>query len=474
MRMKTGKFVRDFLMMLFSNGIVLLASIYSGLLVPKILGLTHYGLYKLFLLYLGYTALLHFGFVDGVLLFHSGKDYKQLSKEQFRTDVRFYIGTQVAVALIVFVVAVLYMEREYRDIFILLGIDLVLVNLTTYYQCISQGILRFKELSVRKVLQAVLKTLCVLVLCFVKWYAPGYVITANLYICSIIAIDGILLLWYVFSYRELTFGKAQRLREALPRLKGYYRLGISLTIAYQVANLILNFDRQFVSMFFVTEVFAAYSFAYTLVGLVTTVTEAFAMVLFPNLKRKNEQDMIALFSDAMALVSVVVSAFLLCFYPLKAFILWFLPDYVLSVSYLRVIFPSILFTGCINTILFSYYKAMNKSHVYFVVSCEILVLSFLLNVTALKLFATPESISFASMIALLCWYLLGERFFIKNYGIAWKKNLLYLLIMVFAYYFETFLISDEAMGMLFYAVVYGGCTAAFYRETIKKRLTRKH
>lgn len=472
MKLKLGKFTGDFLMVLFSNGIILLASICSGLLVPKLLGLTQYGLYKLFLLYLGYTALLHFGFVDGVLLVHSGKDYDALPKEQFRTDIRFYTATQMVASLAVIAVAFVYMGTAYRAVFILLGIDSFLVNLTTYYQCISQGTLRFKELSARKVLQAALKTLYVVLLCFAKHLVPSYTVTANHYIISLIAIDGILLLWYVITYRELTFGTGEALKKAIPRFKDYYCFGISLTIAYQVANLILNFDRQFVSMFFTTEIFASYSFAYTLIGLVTTVTGAFAMVLFPNLKRKTEQEIMLLFSDAMSLVSIAVALFLLCDYPLNRFILWFLPDYADSILYLKVIFPSILFSGCINTILFSYYKALNKSHVYFVVSCEILVLSLVLNTAALKLYGTPEAISYASILVLLCWYLLGERYFIKHYDIAWKKNVLYLLLMVSAYYFASFFVHNGILGMLLYAGAYAGVTAVFYGKTIQKRLSQ--
>ncbi|CAM3223398.1 hypothetical protein [Lentilactobacillus buchneri] len=70
--------VKNLIMVLLSNTLILLSSIVVGLIIPKILGVTNYGYYKIFTLYAGYTSLLHFGFLDGILLKHGDKDFNEL------------------------------------------------------------------------------------------------------------------------------------------------------------------------------------------------------------------------------------------------------------------------------------------------------------------------------------------------------------------------------------------------------------
>ena len=58
----------------FSNIVVLIGGIVTGFLVPLVLGVNEYGYFKIYTLYLTYTSLLHFGFVDGLLLINAGKN----------------------------------------------------------------------------------------------------------------------------------------------------------------------------------------------------------------------------------------------------------------------------------------------------------------------------------------------------------------------------------------------------------------
>ncbi len=160
--MKTSKFTRDFLMVLASNTLVLLSSIFTGLVIPKLMGVTDYGYYKLFMLYLGYTAPFHFGYVDGVLLIHGGKEYQSLDKARSRLETVFFIRLQAALSALFLLAAVIMLNGHYRFLFVVLSIDAGIVNVTAYYQSLSQATMRFKELSIRKVIQSAAKIMIVL------------------------------------------------------------------------------------------------------------------------------------------------------------------------------------------------------------------------------------------------------------------------------------------------------------------------
>ena len=99
MNLINRKFIKDLFSVGFSNVVVLLGSIVTGFVVPKVLGVTEYGIYKVFTLYLGYIALLHLGFVDGILLKYAGVEYKELDKKLFKMFTRFFVLFQLAVGI---------------------------------------------------------------------------------------------------------------------------------------------------------------------------------------------------------------------------------------------------------------------------------------------------------------------------------------------------------------------------------------
>lgn len=91
----------------------------------------------------------------------------------------------------------------------MIGIDTITTNLTSYYQYVSQCTLRFKELSIRKVYQAGLKIAFTLI--FFVLFQRGKIeaLSARVYIECLVFIDVVLLIWYVVTYKDITFGKAE-------------------------------------------------------------------------------------------------------------------------------------------------------------------------------------------------------------------------------------------------------------------------
>lgn len=470
MKLTKNKTVKDFGMVLVSNILVLFSSILTGLVIPKLLGVANYGYYKIFTLYLGYTALLHFGFVDGILLFHAGEDYSKINVLKFRRDTRFFGKTQIIVSIIIIIVSAIVFEGIYKFMFIMIGVDTIATNMTSYYQYVSQCTMRFKELSIRKVYQAALRILMTVTFFLFHWVGVIGNLSAYIYIFCLVAIDILLLIWYVVTYREITFGTAEKLRNNFNEIIGYYKRGIVLTIAFQVANLIFNLDRQFVSILYNTETYALYSFAYSLISMATTVIGAVSLVLFPNLKRRSRATISDDFSKGMAAIAILVFAAHIGYYPLCGFIKWFLPDYVQSLVYLKIIFPGLAISSCISVIIFTYYKLLDKNIIYFIISCFVLLISALLNWMAYVLFETPEAISWASVVTLLIWYIMSELYFIKDYHVKWKKNFIYILLVSVGFYGTAFLVENNIIGIVLYTIIFAAITILFYKQLIVESL----
>ena len=468
--MRNRTFLRNLFVVGIGNVFVLMASILVGLVVPKLMGVTNYGYYQIFTLYMTYTALLHVGFIDGILLVHGGESYEELNKPQFRFNTQFFWFFQAVISLCVIIAAVLFMDGIYRFLFIMVGIDTLVVNITKYYQFVSQCTMRFKEWSLRKVIQAALKIAVVLI--FLILNRMGYVdiLTCRMFTSSIVLIDTLLLCWYVYTYREISFGNTLSFRSNWKSVLIYFKCGIALTIAFEISSLIFSLDRQFVSVLFDTDTYGIYSFAYRLISMVTTIVGAVSTVLFPSLKRKSKEQVLDSFDSNMALLSIVVFFALIGYYPLCRFVEFYLSEYSQALIYVRILYPGIALTSCISAIIFNYYKVLDKNLLYFGICCGVLAFAAVSNYLLYLVMRTPESFSIASIISLFVWYVSAESYLVKKYSVKWIKNLLYIIILMAAFYICTAKITDTIFGMMVYGIVFIIITLCFYRELFNKSI----
>ena len=63
-----------------AQGISLVMGVIQSLLVPKLLGVTQYGYWQLFIFYIGYVGFFHLGLNDGVYLINGGKSRDEIDK----------------------------------------------------------------------------------------------------------------------------------------------------------------------------------------------------------------------------------------------------------------------------------------------------------------------------------------------------------------------------------------------------------
>lgn len=467
-----NNFLKNTVSVALSNGIVLLSSIISGFVIPRILGVTEYGYYQTYALYLSYTALLHFGFVDGVLLKYAGLEYNKIDKKRFNTNTRFYFLMQIVVFLILLSGSVLLKDLFAKRMLVFISFDSLFINITSYYQYVSQGTMRFKELSIRKVLQASFKVILVLVLFIV--HKMNYIdnITSSYYIAGICVIDLLLMLWYMITYREISFGTGYGLSSSIKEFRELFYKGIIMTLAYQTAHLVFSLDKQFVVKLYDTDTYSIYAFAYSLIYMVTVVVNAVSLVLFPNMKQKKNEENIKAFDELLSLITIIVFAALSGFFLMKYVLAIVVPKYEYSLVYVRIVFPGLAISCAITIIVFNYYKVFNKISIYFLIGLFVLALGALFNWIAYRLFDTPEAISIASIVTLFVWLLLSQVYFIKKFGTSPIKNTLYILLLSLSFWLCTTPIINNLIGMLIYIISFGCVTYIMHRTTITKYLRK--
>lgn len=464
--LSTKKTIGDILKVAGSNLFNLLSGVLVGFLLPKILGVTDYGYYKTFTLYAGYIGLFHFGIVDGIILKFGGKDYEELEKTSFRFYSRFLIFLELAVSALITAAAAVFCSGDVRFILIWLAVDLVTSNLISYYQSIAQITNTFSKLSLGIVIQSALTCVLILVL-WAVYLVNGNLLSYKVYVEIFCLIKLVLCLWYVFIYREITFGPSVKEPGQADQIKHFMAIGIPLLVSNLTQNLILNIDRQFVNVLFDTDTYAIYAFAYNMLGLITTATAAIATVLYPSLKRLEEDKLKDNYSSLVEYILMIVFACILVYFPLCAFVKWFLPKYTESLVIFRIILPGLAFSSPVTIIMHNYYKVMGKSTLFFIKSAAILGLSCVANVIAYRLFGTTVSISVASILVMIVWYIVCGSTFRKVYGVKMTGNLIYIFIMCSAFYLCSGLLKPAA-GFAVYLAVFAALSLVLFRDTFKQ------
>lgn len=455
---------------LFGRIVTLFSGLVTGFIVPKILGVTDYGYFKIYSLYMVYTALLHFGFIDGILLKFAGKDYATLNKKQMRTFTQFFLAFQFGISLLICSLGLFFDDINYKFIVIALGINMYLNNMTTYYQFISQATQRFKEYSFRSVLAAILKTMLVaLILIFNKESTVSFM----LYALMLSGIDAILLVWYIYTYRDITFGKHEKFKECRSEIVQLFKKGILLTFAYQISHLAFALDRQFVSLLFSTATYGIYSFAYSIINLFSQLISSISTVLFPVLKKGKKDTALQYYTSALAIISLISGAALSGYFVLKVFVEWYLPDYFGAIEYLRIIMPSLMLTSGISVVMFTYYKIVEKNDIYFGCGCFALILGCIMNLVAYHIFKTPQAISWASIFTILCWYYVTGLYFTKNQRKRYALIFFYIVIIETIFYVFSALQISWWKGMIGYLVIYFGISIFYIKIFNTKQGVKK-
>lgn len=457
----------DIIKVTLSNFATIISSVLVGFILPKILGVTDFGLFKTFTLYITYTGLLSFGFIEGVYLKYGGYSLEELDEKKFRFYSKVVVISQLLFSVICSVITYNLFSAEYRLIALFVSMYIFCGNINTYYVYISQITKRFDELSFRNVLRAIMITAVIMILYFLKEYGH-FNVSYYHYTVVFMLIYLILDIWYMVTYRNITFGKAKYKQN---ELKSLTLLGLPLLFSNLVSTLLLTVDRQFVNITFDTDTYAVYAFAYNLLSLVTTATSAISTVIYPNLRKVKHSEYKKKYEFYSKAVISFVALSLCIYFPLGIIINWFLPKYHDSIMIFRIIFPGLILSTATQVVMNNFYKVMEKNVSFFVKSVVAIILSIVLDCMAYYIWGTTVSISAVSIISMLVWYLISEISLAKILKVKMLVNFIYIIAVSIEFYLITEL-DNYYLGFIMYIIAFLITTAIIYKKEISKWLRK--
>lgn len=462
------KLLRNIINVSLSNILSLFSGVLVGFLVPKMLSMEGYANYKIYTLYLTYLPILSLGFCDGLYLKYSGLDKKELDKSIIHAYLKKYYIQLGILCGIACLLVIFWVPVDYKMISICLAIAILTSQITCVHQNISLLTSSFNEYSVRVITNAILRIILVLSL-FSMYKLCNNEIPYQLFIGGIILIDFILMIWYIYTYRDINFFNKKR-NISIENSEKYSHLlliGFPLLISNMAGSIFMGLDRQFVSFLFEKEQYAIYAFAYNLLTLITTLTSAVSVVLFPSLRKITNIDISASLNKLLPLFNVAIAGGLIVYFPLCWFIPVFLPKYFGSLEILRIILPGLILSSSVSVILINFYKLENKIVVYFWITIISIIISILSNYIAFKVFHTYLAISWASILSILVWYLCTMLYFKHLYNFKLAKNVIYISLIGLFFYIVTGFIQNIILAGLIYFGIYSIITILFNYTTLR-------
>ena len=263
--------------------ISLIVSFVIGFIVPKFIDEYQYAYWQTYILYVGYVGVLHFGLLNGIVLRYSQYDYDQLDKERIRSQFKILLGSTSVMALAAILVGSLLAGGISRTTVIFVAIGIVTKNLVTYNSYSFQITNRIDKYAILTIVQRVSYGLIALVLLLLR------INRFEFYCIAELSGDIIGIILSKFFNKGMYFGKSLPLHEAFKEWKINVSSGIILMLANWSAMLLVGFAKMIVQWHWDELTFGKVSFSFSLSNLFLTFITAVSVVLFPQLKR-TEQD----------------------------------------------------------------------------------------------------------------------------------------------------------------------------------------
>ena len=334
-----------------SNLILLLSGVLASFVVPNILSVNDYGLFRTFTLYAGYVNFFQIGFASGIYLLYGDKCLDELDSQKFRLFSRFFGFIEIFISLSLFSVSFFISDITTRSILAFISIYSLCSNINTYFQLLSQVTLRLGEYSRRFILQALLKIAVVGIFWLFQIFGLTSLISFEAYTLAYVLIFAVLMIMYVFTYRNLIFGKAARLRDCKKDILEIFKFGLPLLICDAIINFSTSSVPQAIQLLFPKEQFAYYSFCSSVMSLVNTALTACATAMFPILKRLSKEKLDKFYPVAGAAMCIAASFLLVAYFPAVYIIQHWITKYVPSITILTPLMPNDLISSCLSVVL---------------------------------------------------------------------------------------------------------------------------
>ncbi len=375
------KFLFNLKSAFIAQGISLITSFAISLLLPRILSVSGYGYWQLFLFYSSYIGIFYFGLCEGIYLENGGKTWETIDKSEIATKIYLGFFMQVVIACCIVAYVLFSGDTEGRS-FVLLSVAGMVVLSNTYgflgtlFQALNETSLYSQATAVSRILFLVpLLGLMVLHCTDYRMYTVGY-LAAQGVACAISV-------WYA---RGILRAKLMPVRDVLISSIRSCKVGIPLLISSYSSMIILGSIRWVCDARFGIEAFSTLSLGFTMANFFMLFVNQVSMVLFPALCTVGVHKARELLNPLLWGLTCTLPLIFLAYCPLALLIEVWLPSYVPSLEFLPFIIVLCVFNSMMDIAGTSFLKALRMERLLLVVNVCAAGLSLLASCAGAWLF----------------------------------------------------------------------------------------
>lgn len=459
-KITTKKLAKNVLLSIVAQIISLAVSFVMGLIVPKFIDEYHYAYWQLYILYVGYVGILHFGLLDGLMLRYGAYDYDELDKKCVRSQFLCLIAITSLSAVILAVAAAAVMDGAERIIFILVACGVVIKNLTTYNAHIFQLTNRINQYVFVTIAQRITYGVFVVVLliCGVRefyWFC----------IADLCGEAAGIAIGVVFNKGSLYFGTVSSPRKMFSEFRQNVSSGMILLLANWSALLLIGSARMIIEWRWGELVFGQVAFAFSLTNIFLTFVTAVGIVLFPSLKRLQQEELPQIYEKIRSGISPVLFFALLLYFPGSVLVRMWLPAYTDSLQYLAILLPIIIFSSKVNLLTNNYLKVYRKERSMLVVNVVSVAVGVAMFALCAYVFDALNALLVCTVLAVMFNSVLSEIVVMRVIGVRIVKEFLYEGALTVGFILSARLLGT-GWGCLAYFVLFAGYCILHYREIV--------
>lgn len=465
MQKKSKNFIANILYAFGSQAISLFISILTSLFLPKILGLTEYSYFQLFLFYSSYSGFAMFGLNDGIYLKEGGKKWSSLNKKSLGNQWKLSFFIQLFIGFFIILFLLLDDEIGYDRIFVCVSfcIYMLFCNTWGYFSYIFQAVNQTKIYSKSIVVDRLSFLLFFLIAFLLKYnsykiYVILYVISKFLSMIYCVNLGGELINFSKFDIKK-------SFHDMLSNMK----IGINLMLANIASMLILGFGRFIVDTHWGIQAFGKFSFSLSLTNFFLQFISQVSMVLFPALRRIDETKQNKIYFIINNILFILLPLSYIIYLPLSQILIKWLPEYSESLKYLILMLPICIYDGKMSLLYNTYFKVLRLERKLLFVNIISLIFSIVVTLVTTYIFNELLLVILGMVISIIFRSILSSIIITRNINV--NQNLDNIIELSFAAIFMLLtwnynnIKSMVFMVMLYVLVIY------LRREKLKSTVT---
>lgn len=449
MNTKAKSVIKNLYYTVAANFVTLLISVLLNLFVPKLLGVKEYSYWQLYVFYSSYVGFLHLGWIDGIYLKIGGEEYEDLDKAKLGAQYWYLILFETILAILVGGYAYIFLPVSNKSVILILTAIVAVVTIAKQFiQYILQSTNRIREYAHLSRSDRYLYVLFI----GIYFFAGG----RNFFWLIILDITSklIITLWGMYQIKDMLFSRIVPLKNIWSEILDNINIGSKLMLSNIASMLIIGTIRFFVQHRWSIEVFGKLSFTLSISNMFLTFINAIGVVMFPLLRRTDNNRLSGLFLTLRTLFVPITYSFLLFYIPVKIILVAWLPQYSVSLMYMGILFPMVVYEGRMSLLINTYLKTLRKEKTILFVNVITLVISILLGIVTVYVF---ENLFLSVALIILCLAIrcnLAEYLLSKSLSIDLKVKLLQESLLSIIFIASNLIVSNDMISFLIYAIAF--------------------